>query len=147
MKRSLLVDPHRPAAERLSLHITRFFNAAFGRRTTGSRELVDAVTGALADGYSEDEIRIAFWIARCVTGKAAWLSEQLRSDLMPHIVLRHHGRLNNVTGKEAKRWLDDLLARRLEVNTQMLKSLLGIVPPDMQADEIELLKRMGVLSD
>jgi hypothetical protein len=147
MKRALLVDPHRPAAEQLSLHLTQFFNAAFGRRTTGSRELVDAVTSALADGYSEDEVRIAFWIARCVTGKAAWLSEQLRSDLMPHIVLRHHGRLNNITGKEAKRWLDDLLARRLEVNQAMVKSLLEKMPPSMQADEIELLKRMGVLGD
>jgi hypothetical protein len=144
MKRTLLVDPHRPAAEKLSQHITRFFNAAFNRRTTGSRELVDAVTSALADGYTEDEIRIAFWIARCVTGKAAWLSEQLRSDLMPHIVLRHHGRLNNVTGKEAKRWLDDLLARRLEANTAMLTALYNTLPEDMRAEEIALLQRMGL---
>lgn len=145
MKRSLTLDPLKPAAERLTEHITRFFNVAFNRRTTGSRELVDAVLSALADGYSEDEIRLAFWIARCVTGKAAWLSEQLRADLMPHIVLRHQGRLNNITGKEAKRWLDDLLARRLEANRTMLNSLLGALPPDMQAEEIELLKRMGVL--
>lgn len=147
MKRNLLVDPHRPAAERLAQHITSFFNVAFGRRTTGSRELVDAVAGALADGYSEDEIRIAFWIARCVTGKASWLSDQLRADLMPHIVLRHHGRLNNITGKEAKRWLDDLLARRLEANQGMVRQLLDRLPTHLQAEEIELLKRTGVLSD
>lgn len=144
MKRTLLTDPLRPAAERLTAHITRFFNAAFGRHTTGSRELVDAVLSALADGYSEDEIRIAYWIARCVTGKAAWLSEQLRSGLMPGIVLRHHGRLNNITGKEAFRWLDDLLARRLETNRAMMKSLWASLPEDMKEDERALLARMGV---
>ena len=147
MKRALMVDPHRPTAEALAGPIVRFFNAAFGRRTTGSRELVDALTSALADGYTEDEVRVAFWVARCVTGKAAWLSEQLRADLMPHIVLRHAGRLNTVTGKEAKRWLDDLLARRLEVNTTMIKSLLSALPDDMREGEADLLMRMGMLNE
>jgi hypothetical protein len=146
-KRTLLTDPLRPAAERLSAHITRFFNVAFGRHTVGSRELVGAVLDALADGYSEDEIRIAFWIARCVTGEAAWLSERLRSTLLPPVVLRHHGRLNNITGKEAMRWLDDLLARRLETNQAMMKSLWSSLPEDMKEDERELLARMGVTID
>jgi len=147
MSRALMVDPHRPKAEALMGPIVRFFNAAFGRRSTGSRELVDALASALADGYTEDEIRVAFWVARCVTGKASWLSEQLRADLLPHIVLRHAGRLNTVTGKEAKRWLDDLLARRLEVNTTMVKSLLAGLPEDMREGEIELLTRMGMMNE
>jgi hypothetical protein len=144
MSKSLLSDPLRPRAETIALYVTQFFNIAFNRRTVGSRELVDAITAALRDGYSEDEIRVAFWIARCVTGKASWLSEQLRSDLMPHIVLRHQGRLNNITGKEAKRWLDDLLARRLEANQGMMKALFESLPEEMQDEESKLLNRMGM---
>lgn len=138
-------DPIMPKARDLADHVTKFFNVAFGRKTRpGSRLLVDGVYDALKDGYSPDEIRIAFWVARCVTGKAAWLSEALRADLLPHIVLRHHGRLNNVTGKEAKRWLDEMLERLPEASTAMMKSLYAILPDDMKQGERELLARMGV---
>lgn len=141
-------DPVMAKANVLAPHITRFFNVAFGRKTRpGSRLLVDGIFDALKDGYSEDEIRIAFWVARCVTGKAAWLSEALRADLLPHIVLRHHGRLNNVTGKEAKRWLDEMLERLPESNVGMMKSLHGMLPEDMRPGERELLARMGVNVD
>lgn len=138
-------DPVMAKATALAPHITRFFNVAFNRKTRpGSRLLVDGIYDALRDGYSEDEVRIAFWIARCVTGKAAWLSEALRADLLPHIVLRHHGRLNNVTGKEAKRWLDEMLERLPEANQSMMRSLFTALPEDMRPGERELLARMGV---
>jgi hypothetical protein len=133
-----------PSAETLSARLVRFFNVAFGRNVRGSREFVDAVSSALNDGYHEDELRLAFWVARCSAGKAAWLTEQLRGDMLPHIVLRHHGRLNNVTGKEAKRWLDDLLARAGEANPTMMKALFNQLPADMQDEEQALLVRMGM---
>ena len=138
-------DPILAKAQALAPHVTRFFNVAFSRKTRpGSRLLVDGVYDALRDGYSEDEIRIAFWVARCVTGKATWLSEQLKADLLPHIVLRHHGRLNNVTGKEAKRWLDEMLERLPEANVAMMQALFSALPEDMRPGEKELLARMGV---
>lgn len=136
------MKPLHPRAEDLSKHLVRFFNAAFSRNVRGSREFVEAVSSALSDGYSEDEIRLAFWVARCSTGKATWLSDQLKSgELLPHIVLRHHGRLNNVTGKEAKRWLDDLLARAGEMNVPMMKALFNTLPDDMKDYEQALLVR------
>lgn len=138
------VKAQHPTAEELTTHLTKFFNVAFGRGTRKSREFSDSVSSALWDGYSPEEIRLAYWVARCSTGKAAWLGEQLRSDMLPHIVLRHHGRLNNVTGKEAKRWLDDLLARVGEMNVPMVKTLLAGLPSDMQDGERALLISMGV---
>jgi len=133
-----------PEAEELAAHLVRFFNAAFGRNIRGSREFIDSVSAALNSGYAKDELRLAFWVARCSAGKAAWLTEQLRGDMLPHIVLRHHGRLNNVTGKEAKRWLDDLLARAGEANPTMTKALLNLLPADMREEELALLTRMGM---
>jgi inactivated superfamily I helicase len=131
-----------PKAETLTTHLVRFFNVAFGRKIRGSREFIDSVSAALQSGYSEDEIRLAFWVARCTSGKAAWLGENLRDDLLPHILLRHHGRLNNVTGKEAKRWLDDLLARAGETSSVMVKALYESLPEELQEAERGLLERM-----
>ena len=133
-----------PKAEDLAKHLIEFFNVAFDRRVRGSKEFREAVSSALSSGYSSDEIRLVFWVARCSTGKASWLGEQLRHDLLPHIVLRHHGRLNNVTGKEAKRWLDDLLARAGEANEFMIKALYERLPPELQEGEKELLERMDM---
>ena len=64
--------------------------------------------------------------------------------MLPYIVLRHQGRLNNVTGKEAKRWLDDLLARAGEMNPVMVKALLEVLPEDVRASEGAMLSGMGV---
>jgi len=133
-----------PEAEALAEKLTRFFNVAFGRNIRGSREFTHAVSTALWDGYHADELRLAFWVARCSTGKAAWLGEQLRGDMLPHIVLRHQGRLNNVTGKEAKRWLDDLLARANEANRPMMQALFASLPEEMKEDEAQLLTRNGL---
>jgi hypothetical protein len=124
--------------------LVRFFNVAFGRNVRLSREFLHHVSEALWSGYSVDELRLAYWVARCSTGKAAWLSEQLRGDMLPHMVLRHKGRLNNVTGKEAMRWLDDLLARAGEANPAVMKSLFEKLPADMQDEEQALLVRMGM---
>jgi hypothetical protein len=136
--------PTHPEAERLAGRLVKFFNVAFERNIRGSREFIHSVSAALWSGYHQDELRLAFWVARCSTGKAAWLCEQLRGDMLPHIVLRHHGRLNNVTGKEAKRWLDDLLARAGEANQPMMKALFESLPEDMKDDEAALLTRMGL---
>lgn len=142
--------PIHPEAKDLAIHLVKFFNVAFGRnigkiRPEGSDEFLYHVSEALWDKYSNDEIRIAFWIARCLTGNAAWLSEQLRSgSVLPHVVLRHKGRLNNQTGKEAKRWLDDLIARAGEANQVMMKSLFGTLPESMHDEERDLLARMGM---
>ncbi len=133
-----------PDAEALAAKLICFFNAAFGRNIRGSREFVHSVSSALWDGYHSDELRLAFWVARCSTGKAAWLGEQLRGDMLPHIILRHHGRLNNVTGKEAKRWLDDLLARANEANQPMMQALFVSLPEEMRDDEKQLLMRNGL---
>lgn len=134
--------PTHPAAEDLAKHLIRFFNHSFSRNARGSREFVDSVSSALYDKYTPEELRLAFWVARCSTGKAAWLGEQLKGDMLPHIVLRHHGRLNNQTGKEAKRWLDDLLARAGETNPAMMKALFNSLPADMQDGEQALLIKM-----
>ena len=133
-----------PQAAEVADKIVRFFNFAFNRNVRGSRELLHHVSTALKNGYAEDELRLAFWVARCSTGKASWLSDQLKSDLLPHIVLRHQGRLNNITGKEAKRWLDDLLARAGEINVPMMKALFNSLPDDMKDSEQALLVRMGM---
>lgn len=133
-----------PDAEALAKHLIRFFNIAFRRNIRGSREFVDAVSDALNDKYPADEIRLAFWVARCSSGKATWLSERLRTDMLPHIVLRHHGRVNNQTGKEAMRWLDDLLARANEASKSMLQALFESLPDDMKPGEKELLDRLGL---
>lgn len=133
-----------PEAEALTSHLTKFFNVAFKRNIRGSREFREAVSDALNNGYTPDELRLAYWVARCTAGKAAWLGEQLRGDMLPHIVLRHHGRLNNVTGKEAKRWLDDLLARANEANRPMLEALFKALPEELKDGEAELLTRMGL---
>lgn len=136
--------PTHPSAEDLSITLIRFFNLAFGRNVRGSREFIESVSTALWAGYYPDELRIAFWVARCSSGKASWLGEQLRGDMLPYIVLRHQGRLNNVTGKEAKRWLDDLLARAGEMNPVMVKALLEVLPEDVRASEGAMLSGMGV---
>jgi hypothetical protein len=145
MKEPKRVPEREAEAKRITKHITRFFNVAYGRNTTGSRELIDAVYSALEDRYSEDEIRVAYWAARCVTGKASWLGERLRAgDVLPPMVLRHHGGINNQTGKPAVRWLDEMIARALESNPVLVKALLDSLPEDMRPGEEELLKRMGM---
>ena len=128
---------------KLAEHITRFVNNAFGRRLRPSRALYDAIRAAAESGYSSDEMRTAFWVARCLSGDQ-WLKEVLQNDMSPEIVLRHKGGINPKTGSPSKRWLDELLARASETNSSLVVAILGRLPEDMRAGEDELLDRMEV---
>ncbi len=128
-------------------NITHFVNNVFGRKLGlmgPSRSLQQAVQKALDDGYTEDEIRMAFWAARCVTGES-WINKQLQGDLQPEIVLRHSGGMNKITGKPAMRWLDDLVEKAAEINKPLVRATLETLPESMRPREEELLKRVGVL--
>jgi hypothetical protein len=127
-------------------HITMFVNNAFGRRLRRSRALYDAILDALLSGYSEDELRVAFWTARTLTGNdgQTWLCDALSRDLPPEIVLRFRGALNTRTGATAKRHLDELLSRVDETNPMLVSRVLEKLPEDMRAGEQELLGRMNV---
>ena len=131
----------------LNEHVTRFVNAAFGRRLRPSRALYDAVRAARESGYTGDECRLAFWVARCVSGDF-WIKERLTAaEIGPEIILRHKGGINNQTGKPAKRWLDDLLSRASETNPRLVSEVLIRLPEDMQDEERQLLERMDVVYD
>lgn len=139
----------------LTRHLTAFVNAAFGRRLRPSLSLYDAVRAAVEAGYTGDEIRLAFWVARC--GNDAWLKDALRADgvtdqrgrtyhMGPDVVLRHKGGLNTMTGNAAKRWLDDLLSRASETSPALVAAILRELPAEMRPDELSLLQRMEVLA-
>ncbi len=131
----------------LAEYITKFVNAVFGRRLGllgPSRSLQQAIKGALECGYTQDEIRMAFWAARCIPGES-WINKQLQGDLQPEIVLRHSGGMNKITGKPAARWLDDLIEKADEINRPLVKVTLEALPEEMIDSERELLKRVGVL--
>jgi len=145
--------PKRPSPNRddetwrLNEHVTRFVNVAFGRKLRASRALHDAICSALEAGYSQDEVRIAFWVARCASGDA-WLKERIMAaDIGIEIVLRHKGGMNASTGKPAKRWLDELLSRASETNPSLLAGVLVRLPQDMIDGERKLLRRMEVPVD
>lgn len=134
----------------LTEHITTFANVAFERKLRPSRALYDAILSAKEDGYTDDEIRIVFWVARSVSvvgdelGGVAWLKNSLMNHGSLELVLRHKGRINPITGVAAKRWLDDLLSRIDETNPNVLYAILGQLPNDMRQDEMALFERMGV---
>lgn len=135
-----------PIALALTEHLTTFVNVAFGRRLGllgPSRSLYDAVVSALEDGYTDAEMRLAFWIARCLPGDE-WIKMQLQGTLAPEIVLRHLGKTNPVTGKPSVRWLDDLLARAGEVNPVVVATVLGSLPDDIRQGERELLTQYRI---
>jgi hypothetical protein len=142
----------KPAEWKLTEHLTKFINNAFERRLRPSRALYDAVIAAKESGYSEDEIRLAFWVVRCVPSKEietmgghVWLKAGLiNAHLSPELVLRHKGRVNPKTGAETKRWLDDMLSMADETSPNLVGGLLGQLPPEMQGGEKDLLKRMDV---
>lgn len=127
---------------KLTEHLTRFVNEVFGRRLRPSRAVFDAVVDALDAGYDADELRIAFWAARCLKGE--WIGSELQSSLPAHVVLRFHGGMNTTTGKPAVRWLDDLSSRAPEMNSRLVGIVLDTLPEDMRESERELLKRQGV---
>lgn len=128
----------------LTEHVTRFFNSAFNRNLGPSRAIYDAVVGALEAGYSRDELRVAFWVARCVTGDA-WMKDALQNDMFPDIVLRFKGGMNTKTGVPAKRWLDELTSRAGETNPVLVGAILDRLPPEMRAGEVELLTRNQIV--
>jgi len=127
--------------------IIRFVNPAFGRRLSVSRSLCDAIRSALDDGYSPDEIRSVFWVARSLPGEV-WIKNALSIDwhnpIPPEMALRHHGGVNPVTGVPAKRWLDELLSRRLETNPQLIGVVLESLPTAIIDTEKPLLERMNI---
>jgi hypothetical protein len=129
----------------LARHITQFVNAAFGRklgRLGPSRNLVDAVQEALDYGYSDIEVRMAFWSARCIPN--SWIGAALAGTTQPELVLRHKGGMNTITGKPAKRWLDDLTDSVGEINPRLAAAILRTLPEEMQQGERELLQHAGI---
>ena len=128
----------------LAVKIVRFFNAAFARKVIGSRALIEAIVSAEDAGYTHDEMRIAFWAARCLDDGDNWLRGVLKSGAGPELVLRHAGHVNPITGKPAKRWLDDLTSRIRETNPAIVGRILNSLPEDMREDEASLLERMEV---
>jgi hypothetical protein len=134
-------------AYRIADNVTNFVNKAFGRKLGlmgPSRSLQQAVQKALNNGYTEDEIRIAYWAARCVPGES-WINKQLHADLQPEIILRHSGGMNKITGKPAVRWLDDLVEKAAEINKPLARATLEILPECMRMSEEALLGRVGIL--
>jgi hypothetical protein len=136
---------------KLTEHITRFANVAYERRLRPSRALYDAICSAKEGGYTNDEIRIVFWVARSINltegdmvGGVAWLKTTLMSHGSLELVLRHKGGVNPVTGVQAKQWLDDLLSRIDETNPNVIRVVLSQLPEDMQAGEKALFDRMEV---
>lgn len=130
----------------LNVHITKFVNAVFGRKGRPSLAMYDAILSAEEAGYSHDDMRLAFWVARCLPGDE-WLAKNLHMDgakLDPELVLRHHGHINPKTGNPAKRWLDHLTSRADETNPMLVGAVLRKLPPDMIDGERELLQRMKV---
>jgi hypothetical protein len=130
-------DPRWRLAERIVL----FVNTVFDRKLRTSRALYDAVVSALDNGYTEDEIRIACWAARCTEN---WLREMLGEGLGPEYILRFKGGTNPETGKEAKRWLDEMSSRIDEMNPIVVGRVLKLFPDDFQKEEREFLTRLGV---
>lgn len=128
---------------KLTERLTRFTNAAFGRKLRPSRSLYEAVLSAAESGYTFDEMRLAFWVARCISGEG-WLKGALQNDLSPEIVLRHKGHQNPKTGQPAKRWLDELTSRASETNAALIGAILTKLPADLIEEERALLKRMEV---
>lgn len=136
---------HDPESEtwKLTERLTRFTNAAFGRRLRPSRALHEAVVSAVESRYTFDEMRLAFWVARCISGEG-WLKTALQEDLSPDIVLRHKGHVNPKSGQPARRWLDELISRANETNPTLIGAVLRRLPADMIEEEAALLKRMEV---
>lgn len=136
-------------AWKLNEHLIEFVNNAFGRRLRPSRTLYDAIVAALDAGYQEDDIRLAFWCARCIPGQL-WIKDALTagydkgSMASPEHVLRFRGGMNNSTGVPAKRWLDDLISRADEVNPVTVEMVLKHLPESIREDERQLLERNKV---
>lgn len=132
---------------KLNVHLTRFVNVVFGRKLRPSLALYDAIVSAESAGYTHDDMRLAYWVARCIVGDG-WLKSTLQAmgdnALSPDILLRHHGGINPKTGQPAKRWLDELVSRASETNPMLVGSVLGRLPEDMIEGERELLRRNEV---
>ncbi|SRR5260221_245367 len=129
-----------PEAHRIAATITKFVNIVFERRLGLSREVIDAVSDALDAGYSEDEIRIAFWTTRCASD--SWLGDQIRDKAFgPEIVLRFKGGMNSRTAQPAKRWLDDCISRAPEMLPSLVTATLNQLPEEWRKEERTRLVR------
>jgi hypothetical protein len=144
---ALQQEPRFEEAQVLMEQIRQFFNVAFQRRLVGGWDWLECLIKALKDGYTPGEIRVAYWVARCLPGKSSWLATVLRDGGSPLMVLRHDGGINPVTGVPAKRWLDDLLMRRMEVSAPMVQMLYNNLPPELKESEREIIALMGVKLD
>lgn len=140
----LFQPPEDSRTWKLMLHLTRFANAAFGRVLRPSRSLHDAVVAARESQYTEDEIRLAIWVAACLGGEE-WIKQAIKNKTIQlEVLLRHKGGYNQRSGQPAKRWLDDLLSRADETSPALVGHVLRRLPPDMIEEEKALLKRMLV---
>jgi len=149
MEATLKRRAENPAAVSLAAWAVAFVNVTWGRRLRASKALVDAVAEALDAGYSEDDIRSAFWVTATLGGND-WLKDAMRPGdrpLAPEVVLRFHGGTNPVTGKEAARWLDDRLARVEETSGSLVAGVLARLKRETDSarhgQEAAFLKRAG----
>lgn len=141
-QRTLLTD-NQDESLALADHITSFFNVAFGRHLKTSRATQQAISEALEAGYTTDEIRLAFWSARCIAGEQ-WIKDVLRKDATPELALRHKGGLNTATMRYARRWLDELSSRIGETDPTLVGHFLARLPEEMRESERELLRRNSI---
>lgn len=129
----------------LTVHVTTVINVLFDRKLRPSRAMHDAIRDALEAGYSTDEVKVSFWVARCIAGDV-WLKQKLLSrEASPELVLRHKGGINTTTGAPAKRWLDEMLSRASETNGPLVAASLDRLPPGVQEKEREMLTRMDIM--
>ena len=139
-----------PLAVRLAAWVVAFVNVTWGRKLRAAKSLVDTIQDVLESGYSEDDVRSAFWVTATLPG-SDWLKEALRPGdrpIQPEIVLRYHGGVNPVTGKEAVRWLDDRLARVEETSGRLVAGVLErlkkeLGPGEPYEAETAFLRRAG----
>jgi hypothetical protein len=113
-----------PAARQLTDAVVRFVNLAWGRHLRSSLGLAEAVQEALDDGYTEDQVRAAYWSAACQDGFIRGVLTTGEGG-SPELCLRHKGGTNNETGKAAKRWLDLLWETVGEMRPTLITNLLA----------------------
>jgi len=129
----------------LAEHLVKFTNVSLGRKLRPSRALYDAVTEALDAGYTQDDLRVAFWSAVGLPNH--WIRRALREDLSPEVLLRFKGGTNPKSGVPAKRWLDELVARADETNPVLIGQTLSRLPQQMRDCEREFLTKVGMSFD
>ena len=132
-------------AWKLTEWVAKFCSAVFNRRFKPSRAVYEQISSAMNEyGYTEDDIKLAYWAAKCIPGE--WLGLKIEArEIGPDLVVRHKGGHNSITGKPAKQWLDDLTSRSGEMNPVIVGRVLNFaLPQEMREEEKELLDREGI---